>query len=219
MGFRDLAPIDSIIQVAGRINRENHKKRELSPLYIIDFTKENGISESTLIYDSLTRNQSIKALKNHKFIPEKNYLSLLENYYSDISEKEAFSEARSFYDSIKKLNYCGDKYSVCNFKIIEESPWTISVFIELNKEAILAKKSYTKLLCNEISKEEFDKKYKNIFNQYIIAVPEYYSRNLENINELSENIKIVSFNSISKYYDEKTGFKRDIVLEYSYTIL
>ncbi|HYX08156.1 MAG TPA: CRISPR-associated helicase Cas3', partial [Bacteroidales bacterium] len=37
MGFRDLAPMDSIIQVAGRINRSNDSSRKNSPLYIVDF--------------------------------------------------------------------------------------------------------------------------------------------------------------------------------------
>ncbi len=39
MGFRDLGPIDSIIQVAGRINRNNDYKKNYSPLYVLAFQK------------------------------------------------------------------------------------------------------------------------------------------------------------------------------------
>ncbi|RZK29907.1 MAG: CRISPR-associated helicase Cas3', partial [Hymenobacter sp.] len=57
LGFRDLGPVDSLVQVAGRINRENDPNRALAPLYVMDF------GDSEKIYDKITTQQSRKALE------------------------------------------------------------------------------------------------------------------------------------------------------------
>ncbi len=210
MGFRDLAPLDSIIQVAGRINRENNKDNQLSPLYIVQFQKDNKSFESTLIYDSLTREQILKIFSDKTEIPESQYFKLIDDYFSVISEKEAFNEARNFFESVKTLKYDGDETAVSKFKIIKGSPWAISVFIELNEDAMNAHRAYNELLNGEMTKEEFDSNYKKNFNQYIIAVPEKFTDNLENINEFTENIKLVRNENLQNYYDNNTGFIRKI---------
>jgi len=205
MGFRDVGPIDSIIQVAGRINRNNDQNKSHSPLYIVDF------KESNKIYGSLTTNQAKSALSLKNEFPESEYLSLISNYFDTISEKSSFDRFNKIFDSMKALRYDSEdkeKMPVSCFKIIEESKSTSSVFIELSEEESILREKYLAKIKNKISKEEFDRKYKQDFQQRIITVPNYLTKDLEPINEYEENILVVPIEQLSTYYDINTGYIR-----------
>lgn len=206
MGCRDLGPIDSIVQVAGRINRHNDKKRSGAPLYIIDF------GECQKIYGKLTTIQAKRALSDKSAIPEKEYLELIHQYFDSISDRSSFNKARKFFKSMKTLNYDADSWEDCPvsaFRIIEKSGDYRSVFVELNRESQKIRQLYFQKIIGEISKEEFDKDYKRAFQQHIISVPNLYTHGLETINEIEENILVVPLELLETYYDRNTGFKRE----------
>ena len=206
MGFRDLGPIDSIIQVAGRINRNNDLNRLGSPLYIVDF------GECTKIYGKLTDLQSRQALADQESIPESDYLSLVGKYFDNISERKSFKDSRKWFESMKKLRYdsrdAKKDYAVSSFRIIEESNTTQAVFIELDDEEATLRERYLEKITGEISREDFDKKYRQAFQQRIIAIPNYLTGELPYINEYDEHIKLVPIELLDQYYQETTGFIR-----------
>ena len=216
MGFRDVGPIDSIIQVAGRINRENSPQRRYSPLYVIDF------GDCLKIYDRITDAQARLALQRATnadgCILEENYLSLIGSYYDDLSAdgRKSFDNARKLFASMKRLNYDNDDketHPVSSFQVIDQKGFAVSVFIEIDDEAEEAKKAFLNMIYKKLDKGEFDLKYKLAFNQRIITVPKYLPKVDElkqggKSNELVEGLFIVNRDEIATFYNETTGFDR-----------
>ncbi len=207
MGFRDLSPIDSIVQVAGRINRNNHPDKKHSPLYVIHF------GDCEKIYDKVTEQQTIKALQKAE-IPEEDYLQMIDCYFDSLTTNDtsSFAVSREFFHSMKCLRYDSENkadYPVSHFKIIDEKSFAVSVFVEIDDRATICKDKFLQLIRKQISKAEFEP-YKKDFNQRMIAVPE----KLEKIRDLAKSrlwedgIYWVKKEEIATYYDLKTGFIR-----------
>lgn len=206
MGFRDLGPIDSIIQVAGRINRNNNLNKKHSPLYVVDF------GDARKIYGLITASQAKSALLIKQEFLEEEYYNLIDSYFDNISSRSSFSRFNKIFESMKLLRYDSDNWDkdnpVSSFRIIEESRNTAAIFIEFDDFSVQLKENYRKKITGEISKEIFDENFKTAFQQNIITVPKYLAVGLKPINEFDESLLVVNHEVINDYYNCETGFIR-----------
>jgi len=213
MGFRDLGPVDSIVQVSGRVNRENSEERKGSPLFVVD------LGDCQRIYGLMTDIQARFVLDKAE-IPESEYKRMVERYFEEIADPKRadFSISEEIFDAMKSLRYAhpannnSSAKTVSDFKIIEQSHKGISVFVELSKDKIgtEARKAFQQLLKGEINREKFERKHKRNFHQRVIAVPDYLSNivELKDQESLSEEILWIKPDMAEYYYDMNTGFIR-----------
>ncbi len=198
MAFRDIGPIDAIVQIAGRVNR-GAKKQEYAPLYVINF--EN---DAERIYGKVTVSQAYKTLSKYEFIDETMYKSLVEDYFNILADKTSFEDYTELFDHIKRLNYNEiEKFDVIKGKNV------LSIFVEIDDIATEVLEAYRKMQNHELDKNLFEAKYKLDFNQRIISVP-VYIETLGDLAKLDDRIKLIPKYLLDTYYDPDIGFKRKL---------
>jgi CRISPR-associated endonuclease/helicase Cas3 len=178
--FRQLAPVDSIIQSAGRANRYNEKP-EISDVFIYEI--EDFRRATNLIYGSDLILKTKNVFKDFHEIEELDYLQLIERYFVEVRKQS--NETTS--DLLKAI--LGLRFAEIDLKLIEERK-TESVFIQLNEEARAIWAEYMQIYSQkELTPWERKARFATIksqFYDYVINVP--IPRGESKINFDSEQI-------------------------------
>jgi CRISPR-associated endonuclease/helicase Cas3 len=201
MGFRELSPIDSIIQTAGRVNR-NNLLSEIAPIYIFN------LGTCARVYGSIAQFTSLSVLKNDIEITEQKYLETINNYFITINKKQSFKDSTNIFEAMLNLKYhsTGDKKGVSDFKLIEDDAFENSVFVELDEDAADVYQRYSDFINKKITKEEFVK-YVKQFNKYVISIPSILLDKTD-LKGIGKNFYYIKNEILEYFYKTKTGFIR-----------
>ena len=221
VGFRDMGPVPSLVQVAGRINRNHRVGRDGSPLYVTQIQGDREI-DAAWVYDSREIAQTramLQRLATDGEIPESAYATLTRAYFEAI-EAPAFTKSLNLYQSCRDLRY----EDLEDFSLIERQNRTVTLFLE-RPAAQEALRAYQFLASAPVGREErrkmrdaFKAKYDRIFKEHLLTIPERYVPDLQGLEELSDTIKLIPASQISVRYDDRTGWIRDY-REPLYTVL
>jgi len=85
--IRDFSPWDSIVQIAGRCNREGKSGKWL-PVEIVDLTTEQGRRYCEMIYDEVSLAVTRKLLGSLTVIKENEVLALSDQYFAALDKKK-----------------------------------------------------------------------------------------------------------------------------------
>jgi CRISPR-associated endonuclease/helicase Cas3 len=196
--LRDMAPCDSLIQSAGRCNRNGTKMTLESPTYV--FQLDNNGLLCRRIYGNFLIEKSLEALA--EWDGRGSIETLAKSYYRLVNTGRSTVTEDRILSGIGSLNY----ESLDEFQPIEELP-KISVFVEVDQEAQDIWKEYLDTWNDRSGKEAREKylKLRASLNDYIINVQEGYALALPQ----NYGFRYVSHDNLRYQYDTVTGFLRN----------
>lgn len=209
--YRDIAPLDSIIQCAGRCNRNNNNY--VGDVHIVEMETKDENVYADMVYGPEIINIVKEIMEQTDIIEEKHYLNLINKYYEKIKQVKSQQASINYINSIETLNFDrNDKKEVGSFNLIKNNSDYLDVFIEYDEKAESILKDY----CQAYKLENFDERQNKLLSQrksmqkYTISMPKKYWRSLEQL-EVTKNYSIlrIPLSGIEGYYDSMTGYKRE----------
>jgi CRISPR-associated endonuclease/helicase Cas3 len=201
--YRDLAPLDSIIQSFGRCNRHGHKEGEVHVISLWD----SRCRLASYIYEPVKLDVTEQLLEKYQPEDESSLFDIIEDYF-EIIKKKSKSEYKELIAGITQLYFSGDcepgiRYPVNFFRLIEEDA-KVEVFLELDSGA---KDTWEKYIQLKQMNDLWERKaafqaMKKDFYEYVVAVPD--KRDI--LPAEVEGIRYVPQLDLSTYYHLETGF-------------
>ncbi len=202
--IREIGPIDSIIQAAGRCNREMKYPQSDVRVTFMD------PHSAAMIYGAIHLKVAQDILNSYKEISEASYQDLLEKYFS--KTMQFIGEDKLLWDAYKNMRFSSSVTSATlqDFPLIPpQNEISIYVAITENKEKWLTGRFLKDVLLEKDINERRLKylKYKKNLHDFTIKV--YTQRALKNLPpQLHEksDIRWVPHKQLKDYYNLETGF-------------
>ena len=204
--YRDMAPLDSIIQVAGRVNRRG--LRESGRVTVVSLQNDHSVPYTRFIYDAVLRGETRRVLHERKGpVPESDYAGLSRLYYERIRQATSDDESREMLDCLSTLDFS----ALDRFVLIDEDRPRVSVFVELNDEASMALEEYRSCMgiADRWKRRGQWQRVRNRFMGFVVTVPAKSVADSE-LPPLDASADFVHVPPalLTTYYDEVTGFRK-----------
>ena len=198
LGVRDIAPIDSIVQTAGRINRNGLRDVKDSVFSIYAINNNEGKLYSNQIYGLVSIEIAAGLLTHDRSVD-----SFLTSYFEEVSKRRSDAKSVAINDAIKDLDYDRIKQ---NFVLIDEQE-KVPVFVEHDSNASSIWEKYCELAESDKKSRELILTTRRAMQEYMINISEK-DKEKTSLEEVNGIYRIPNAN-LSHYYRDDTGFIRN----------
>ncbi|MDK2821811.1 MAG: CRISPR-associated endonuclease/helicase Cas3 [Clostridia bacterium] len=196
--LRDIGPWDSIIQVAGRCNRNN--KKEMGKVDVFNLMNENGKGYASMVYGSFLIEKTKQILKNKTSIEEIEYQNLSQQYFQLIKEEHSEDPSEAILRAMEQLAFAkvNDEFQIIPYDN------RIPLFIEYDEKAKNLWEKYEEIKCidNVYERKKTFLKIKSDFLQYVISI---YSEEWPYTYE--GGFAYLSNLDVERFYTKEMGFE------------
>ena len=212
--WRDLGPVDAVVQAAGRCNRHfAHDNASVKVWHLVNRTEKGDTTLSQYVYGKIHTHAAKKMFEQRPSLQESSFYEIIANYFETVRQAKSAAISKKLLEAMHRWRFSrrerdSELLGVANFALIEDQPHYVSVFVELNEGASMIWQQY---LDKVVGEKDFWKRrqaylyLKHDFSKYIISIPAILVVGL--LDESTSPLRIPQ-EMLSEFYDRETGFKR-----------
>ena len=167
--YRDMAPMDSVVQAAGRCNRNFGETR--GQVYLINLVDKRPFYTYIYGYASVLVSRTRRVLDSLS-IPESGFRRLVDSFYRQVQSGVSRDESVKILENLKRMKFSDLK----DFKLIEEDYPKVDVYVEDDGEAAEIWEEYCSVKAIKDWKQRRARylKIKRQLLEHVVSVPESY---------------------------------------------
>jgi CRISPR-associated endonuclease/helicase Cas3 len=212
--WRDLGPVDAVVQAAGRCNRHfSHEHAYVRVWHLVNRTEKNETSLAQYVYGKIHTHAAKVMFEKEPQLRESNFYETIASYFETVRQAKSTSTSNKLLEAMQSWRFSprerdSELLGVANFALIEDRPHYLKVFVELDEDAANIWHLYQTTVIPEkeyLKRREAYLSLKRDFNSYTLSVP---AKLLVGRLDDSYTPLYIPNEMLEEFYDPETGFAR-----------
>jgi CRISPR-associated endonuclease/helicase Cas3 len=203
--IRALAPIDSIVQAAGRANRHGGERRAL--VRVIELSGDSA----SRVYGSMHINTARSVLRGRRRLREGEMAEVVRDYFRELGSRKSESRAREILDAVRMMEFAflrgeanDSRNKLKHVYLIEELPGRVPHYIAMDAEDVRVWSDFLSAL--ESGNFGQLRRLRALIGDRIVEVP---SHSRAGDPDARTGLVYVDPATAQTLYDSRTGFRRE----------